>query len=58
MAGLFDHLPPIADLDIEAPAPSTVALLPVEVGLHYAFAEPLGLAEVTFIFQAGKNFRA
>jgi hypothetical protein len=57
MSGLFDHLPPAAPSDEpDAPALDSIPLLPVEVGLHYTYPEPLGEAEVTFIFPGGKCF--
>src|SRR5438128_1410302 len=53
----FDDLPPEEpDDQPKPPSPDTVPLLPVEVGLHYTYAEPFGEAEVTFIFPAGKTF--
>jgi hypothetical protein len=57
LASAFDHNPP-APMDDEPDAPQTEALplLPVVVCLHYAFPEPFGVAEVTFIFPAGKIF--
>ena len=57
LAGAFDHIPANAEAnEPDAPATATVPLLPVEVGLHYTFPEPFGLAEVTFIFPGGKIF--
>ena len=42
--------------DEEPPDPSTVPVLPVEVGLDYTYPEPLGEAHVTYIFPAGRTF--
>jgi hypothetical protein len=56
-ATAFDGLrPEEPDDQPKPPPPDTVPLLPVEVGLHYTYAEPFGEAEVTFIFPAGKTF--
>lgn len=57
LAGPFDHVSSTAlDDGPDAPPTETLPLLPVEVGLHYTFPEPFGLAEVTFIFPGGKIF--
>jgi hypothetical protein len=49
--------PPEEPADEPKPPPlDSVPLLPVEVGLDYTYPEPLGEAEVSFRFPAGKTF--
>ena len=56
-ATVSDDQPPEEPADQPIPPPpNAVPLLPVEVGLHYTYAEPFGEAEVTFRFPAGKTF--
>ncbi len=39
-----------------APDPASLMPLPVEVALDYTYSEPVGEAEVTYIFPAGEKF--
>lgn len=41
--------------DEQPPAPNTVPVLPVEVGVRYTYPEPYGMAEVTYVFPAGQT---
>lgn len=40
----------------QTPPANTVPVLPVEVSLKYTYPEPFGIAEVTYIFPAGRLF--